>query len=179
MNIPLPKLKAVIRYFCTNTDPAFLGKVKLMKLFYFLDFLHVKRYGAPVTYDNYVHLEHGPIPSEILNLVNSVADNEEGAILSDTISIERLDGAIMQKIKCIQTFTENDQRFFSERELNILKEVCTRFGNATTKTIEDASHEESPWKLTKETEEIPYTLAAKDQDCLVEARDIELLTTLS
>lgn len=178
MEIPIPKLKAIIRYFCTNTNSVFLGKVKLMKLFYFLDFLHVKRYATPITYDTYVNLEHGPIPSKILNLVNSVADNEEGAILSDTISIERPDGTIMQKIKCVKMFSEEDKRFFSEREISILEEVCARFGNKTTKAIEDASHNEAPWRLTKETQEIPYTLAAQDADCLVEEKDIRLLAAL-
>ncbi|MFH0779817.1 MAG: Panacea domain-containing protein [Parcubacteria group bacterium] len=178
MNIPNPKLKAIIRYFCTNTDPNFLGKVKLMKLFYFLDFWHVKRYGTPVTYDCYVNLEHGPIPSQILNLVNSVVDNEEGAILSDTICIERPDGTKMQRIRCIQPFIEEDKKYFSEREMDLLKEVCDKFADKTTKEIEELSHKEAPWKLTKETQEIPYTLAAFDPDCLVAEQDIKLLTDL-
>ncbi|MEK7643690.1 MAG: Panacea domain-containing protein [Patescibacteria group bacterium] len=178
MEIPIPKLKAIIRYFCTNTNSVFLGKVKLMKLFYFLDFLHVKKYGTPITYDDYINLEHGPIPSKILNLVNSVVDNEEDAILSDTISIERPDGTIMQRIKCIKNFSDEDKRFFSEREMSILEEVCARFGNKTTKATENASHEEAPWRLTKETEDIPYTLAAQDDDCLVTEQDIKLLTEL-
>jgi hypothetical protein len=66
MNIPIQKLKAMILFFATFTDPRLLGKKKLMKLFYFADFGHVKRYASPITYDNYVHLEHGPIPSAIL-----------------------------------------------------------------------------------------------------------------
>lgn len=179
MQIPIPKLKAIIRYFCTNTNSTFLGKVKMMKLFYFLDFLHVKRYGTPVTYDNYVNLEHGPIPSKILNLFNSVVDSEEDAILSDTITIERPDGTKMQRIKCIKNFSKDDERFFSEREMKILEEVCARFGNKTTKAIEDASHEEAPWRLTNETEEIPYTLASQDGDCMVSEQDIQLLTELA
>ena len=76
-------------------------------------------------------------------------------------------------------FSHATSRGFSEREMMILEEVCRRFGNETTKTIEDASHKEAPWRLTKETENIPYILAAKDDDCLVEASDIELLTRLS
>ena len=55
MKIPMPKLKAILLYFGTYTDNRFLGKVKLMKLFYFLDFMHVKKYGTPVTYDTYVN----------------------------------------------------------------------------------------------------------------------------
>ena len=79
MKIPKTKLKAMLRYFCTNTNPSFLGKTKLMKLFYFADFLHVKKYGVPITYDTYIRLEHGPVPSKILNLVNSIIDDNEQA----------------------------------------------------------------------------------------------------
>lgn len=178
MSIPLPKLKAIIRYFCTNTNNIFLGKVKLMKLFYFFDFLHVKRYGTPITYDDYVNLENGPIPSKILNLINSVVDNDENAILSDTLTIERPEGTIMQKVKCIKPFTEDDKRFFSKREMAILEEVCAKYGDETTDTIIKASHKEAPWLLTEETEKIPYSLAANDEDCLVKKEDIELLTSI-
>ena len=73
MKIPLSKLKAMLLFFASNTNPALLGKVKLMKLFYFCDFMNIKKYGAPITFDNYVHLEHGPIPSTIMNLVSLIA----------------------------------------------------------------------------------------------------------
>ena len=87
MMIPIKKLKAVILFFGTHTDTKFLGKVKLMKLFYFLDFMHVKNYGSPVTYDNYINLEHGPIPSAIKNLVDTATDDVDNSLLADTISI--------------------------------------------------------------------------------------------
>ena len=63
MNVSMPKLKAVIIYFAENTNPQYLGKVKLMKLLYFLDFQHVKRHGAPVLGDQYYHLPMGPVPT--------------------------------------------------------------------------------------------------------------------
>lgn len=146
-----------------------------MKLFYFLDFLHVKKYGRPVTYDTYVNLEHGPIPSEILNLVNSVVDDPEHAILSDTISIERPVDINMQKIVCVKPFKEEDTRYLSDSEVEIIQIVCKRFGDKNTKYIEDASHKESPWKKTVELQTIPYTLAAEDSDCFVKKEDIALL----
>lgn len=175
MEIPITKLKAILRYFCSKTDPKFLGKVKLMKLFYFLDFWHVKRYGTPVTFDTYVHLEHGPIPSQILNLVNGVVDSEDDAILSDTIYIEKPEGTKMQRVRSIEVFSKKDESLLSERELKLLAEVCEKFGREPTKVVEDASHNEAPWNLTSETEEIPYSLAAKDPDCLFEEKDLELL----
>jgi len=178
MNIPLPKLKAIILYFCTYTDSKFLGKVKLMKLFYFLDFMHVKKYGAPVTYDHYVNLEHGPIPSSIKNLIDNASDDVDNSVLSDTVSFETPKGTDMYRIIPSRKFTEKDEKYFSRTELDILDAVCRRFGGKNTKFIEDISHTEAPWKETKFLEEIPYTLATKDNDCLVSEEEIKLLLSL-
>jgi len=175
MELTTNKLKAIILYFCNNTDLKFLGKVKLMKLFYFLDFGHLKKFGAPVTYDTYVHLEHGPIPSAIKNLVDTAADDIDNSILADTISIERPEGTEMCRIVPSRKFTEKDEEYFSESEMEILKKVCTIFGSKNTKYIEDMSHKEAPWNLTKPLEIIPYELAAKDPDCQVTEEEIKLL----
>ena len=149
-----------------------------MKLFYFLDFIHLKNYGAPVTYDTYVHLEHGPIPSVIKNLVDSVANDIDDALLADTITIERLNGIDMQRILPQRPFTENDKKYFSKTELEILQKVCARFGDKNTKYIEDASHQESPWRNTTLLEEISYSLAAEDSDCKMTKEELELMNTL-
>jgi uncharacterized phage-associated protein len=179
MNIPIPKLKAIILYFCNHTDRRFLGKTKLMKLFYFLDFTHLKNYGTPVTYDNYVHLEHGPIPSVIKNLVDTVANDIDDSLLADTIIIEKNGENGIQRITPCRQFTKNDEKYFSETELMVMQNVCDRFGNKNTKDIEDASHEEAPWKKTNLLDEIPYFLAAEDSDCKMSKEELQLLNVLA
>ena len=178
MNIPLPKLKAVFLYFCNNTDSRFLGKVKLMKLFYFLDFVHIKKYGAPITFDTYVHLEHGPIPSTIKNLVDEACDDVDNSILADTIYFENVVDIAMKRILPKRDFSENDKKYFSKSELEVLETVCRRFGAQNTKYIEDASHKEAPWLETNPLETIPYTLATGDKDCLVSKEEIQLLSDI-
>ena len=174
MNIPVQKLKAIILYFCENTDSKFLGKVKLMKLFYFLDFMHVKKFAAPVTYDRYVKLEHGPIPSVIKSLVDDAGEDMERSALADTIDIERPNGTSMYRVLARRKFTEADRKLFSNNEMLVLGQVCSRFGDKNTLYIEDASHKEAGWNKTAMFSEIPYTAAASDPDCEVSAEDIEL-----
>lgn len=176
--ITIPKLKAILLYFTNFTDTKFLGKVKLMKLFYFLDFMHLKTYGSPITYDTYINMEHGPIPSFIKNLVDTGTDDIDNSILSDTIKCEHPKFTEMCRILPTRKFTENDRKYFSENELDILDKVCQRFGNKNTKYIEDASHNEAAWKETNLLESIPYTLAAKDSDSKVTEEEIELLLSL-
>ncbi len=174
MNIPVTKLKAILLYFTNNTDVKFLGKVKLMKLIYFMDFMHLKTYGTPITYDTYVNLEHGPIPSFIKNLVDNAADDIDSSMLADTISFERPVGTTMFRVLPKRKFTEEDKKYFSETELDILQKVCFKFGNKNTKYVEDASHDEAPWKKTVLLEKIPYSLATEDPDCIVSKEEIEL-----
>ncbi|MFH1129118.1 MAG: Panacea domain-containing protein [Patescibacteria group bacterium] len=178
MNISIPKLKAILLYFSNFTERKFLGKVKLMKLFYFLDFMHVKKYGSPVTYDNYVNLEHGPIPSSIKNLVDTADDDIDNSILADTISFEKMDGEGIHRIIPKRKFTEQDKEYFSTTEFDILTEVCKKFGDKNTKYIEEASHNESPWKETKFLGLIPYALAANDPDCIARKEEIEMIVNL-
>jgi uncharacterized phage-associated protein len=175
MDIPVAKLKAIILFFGTYTDIKFLGKVKLMKLFYFLDFSHLKKYGSPVTYDTYINLEHGPIPSAIKNLIDTASDDIDNSMLVDTLSFETPSGTRMCRVIPTRKFTEADSKLFSESELSTLKSVCERFGDKNTKYIEDASHKESPWKETLLLDTIPYTLAAMDDDCQVSKEEIEML----
>ncbi len=175
VKIPIPKLKAILLYFCNYTDTKFLGKVKLMKLFYFLDFMHLKKYGSPVTYDTYIHLEHGPIPTSIKNLVDSATDDVDHSMLADTISIEKPEGTDMCRVIPKRKFTDRDKKYFSETELEILERVCAQFGDKNTKFIEDASHNESPWSKTSLLDKIPYTLAVQDANCLVPEEEISLI----
>ena len=178
MKISLPKLKAVLLYFCSNTDPKFLGKVKLMKLFYFLDFGNVKKYGSPVTFDCYVNLEHGPIPSMIKNLVDEVSEDIDYSVLADTISCETSENSKMIRIVPKRKFTDEDKKYFSQTELEILENVCERFNSSNKKSIEDLSHSESPWRMTTIFDNIPYTLAINDPDCQVSEEEIKLLSEI-
>ena len=178
MLIPLSKFKAIIKYFCANTNEKFLGKTKLMKLFYFLDFTHVKNYGESVTGDTYYHLEYGPIPTVIKNLIDTNDDNPENSILSDTISVSQKEDMKMHKINCLVEFKETDLDYFSQNELETLKNVCNRFKDSSTKEIVELSHNEAPWLKTKNLDEIPYELAALDGDCKVTQEDINLLKSI-
>src|SRR3990167_5532949 len=99
MKISEAKIKRMILYFAQHTDASLLGKTKLMKLFYFTDFRHVKKYLTPVTNDRYVNLEHGPVPSTIMNLVDAVENDIDSSILGDAISVIEIEGSNMKKIQ--------------------------------------------------------------------------------
>jgi uncharacterized phage-associated protein len=51
-----------------------LNKMKALKLIYFADRCHLRRYGRPITNDTYFAMKFGPVASACLNLLN---ENEE------------------------------------------------------------------------------------------------------
>lgn len=179
MKISIAKLKAILLYFSNYTNTTYLGKVKLMKLFYFLDFMHVKQYCTPITYDTYIKLEHGPIPSTIKNLVDTACDNIDESILFDTIKCETPINTNMFRILPIRDFNESDKAMFTPSELDILNKVCQRFGDKNTKYIEDASHKEAAYTESVLLQEIPYTLAIKDSDCQATEEEIKLFLEIA
>lgn len=179
MNISLAKLKAIILYFAQNTNPQYLGKVKLMKLFYYLDFNHVKKYGTSVTGDEYFHLEKGPIPSTIMNMITELANDQESSRLASDIAIETPVGTRMLRVKGLRNFEEKDEKLFTASELEVLKDVVKEFGDDSTDAIIESSHSESPWKETKYGQSIPYELAAHDTNSTYSEEDIRFLQTLA
>ena len=168
----IPKIKAILRYFCANTQRP-LDKIKLMNLFYFIDFEHIKHYAVPITYDRYLNLEGGPTPFTMMKKLNNVQYFPENAILADTIKIES-----NGEVQSIKNFSESDKDYFSNRELGKMEKVCKRFYNASAEQIEKASKKEAPWRETKYGERIPYSLATLDPDCLVSKEEIELIASL-
>lgn len=165
----------MMRFFASNTDKRLLGKVKLMKLFYFSDFGHIKEYGSPITWDTYINLEHGPIPSAIKNLVDSVEEDIDNALLADAVEIKKDKDSHLHRIMPFRAFTEKDNGYFSESELSVMKHVCVRFANTNARDIKEASHKEAAWRETSSLEKIPYSLAANDSDCQIPKEEIDLL----
>jgi|AntAceMinimDraft_18_1070375.scaffolds.fasta_scaffold02673_9 uncharacterized phage-associated protein len=174
MKLTTPKLKAMLLFFATHTDKRLLGKVKLMKLFYFTDFGYVKEYAIPITYDQYINLEHGPIPTTIMNMVNQLEDDIDTSILGDTISINKKEGCPLHRIVATRDFEEKDKGYFSKNELVMLDKICKRFYNSNARQMEESSHQEAAWKDTKFKEKISYSLALQDKDCRVDKEKMDI-----
>lgn len=175
MKINLEKVKAMVLYFTHYTDPNFLGVTKMMKLFYFADFGYVKKHGIPMTFDDYKNMEHGPVPITIYGLMDNTFCESNESLLSDVIEFKKeING--MHKIIPKKEFTEQHRKLFSVSELKMLGEVSQKFYKANKKTIEDASHKEYPWSSTEILDDIPYTLATKDDDS--ETSEEEVLMAL-
>jgi len=63
-----------------------MNYLKLMKLLYLADRESMRRNGRPISGDRYVSMDHGPVLSQTLNLINGARKFEEqGGIIGSRI----------------------------------------------------------------------------------------------
>lgn len=136
-----------ILYFCKHTK--FLTETKLYKLLYFLDFLHFKEVGRPVTDLEYFAWNFGPVPSKLFFEIKEKKAPKE--ILK--CIIEEKNKLTGNKIGLsFKSFQSPDLDVFSEREIEILKKVADIFRDAKAKDMTEITHlENEPWQKTIES----------------------------
>lgn len=152
------KLINAIIYFAKNTKKC--GKTKLMKLLYFLDFIHFKQTGKSVTGLDYYAWKRGPVPKKLFDEISG----EVSADLKKAIAIQPIDR--FQKIVPKKKF---DGKHFTARETRLLEQVAFVFKEADAEQMKEASHlKNEPWDRTKREKgmlaKIDYMLAVEGMD---------------
>lgn len=149
------KLINAVLYFAQNTN--FCGKTKLMKLLYFLDFIHFKQTGKAVTGLDYFTWEQGPVPKVFFEEISKTPRKDLTSLITFQ-NYGEFQKIIPQKGKKV------DLDYFSHRELKLLKGISYIFKDVQAGDISDISHlPNEPWRKTKETKGmfqlIDYNLA--------------------
>lgn len=131
-----------------------LYKMSILKLLFYVDFLHFKKYGKAITGWPYAHLPYGPVPQDYKSLmfhgeernffVSQPDDEEMGEMYSlpERFSIDKT------------------ARFFSKVELDTIREVADKLADKTATGLKELTHKERAWTETGHTHLIPYTYAA-------------------
>jgi uncharacterized phage-associated protein len=110
--------------------------LKLLKLLYIADRVALGRWGIPISHDNYVSMDHGPILSQTYNLIRDGGSR----IWSEHISAPfgdyeiRLIGEkpVAQKL--------------SQAEEKLLDEVFSQYGSANRWDLVDETHKFPEWR---------------------------------
>ena len=91
--INVDKIKVIISYLADKVDKLYV--TKLMKLFYYIDFISYAERKSSITNDVYYKLPYGPIPSfiksEIDNLIGSFSEEDIKSQLFDIIELKEND----------------------------------------------------------------------------------------
>ncbi|MCD4705943.1 SocA family protein [bacterium] len=141
----------VILFFANKIQNGTLGKLKMMKLLYFLDFDFFEKYGKSVTGDKYLRWENGPVPQTAEKMMKQMSGNN--------IKISRRKVGIgyndQQHIEALKNF---DLKLFSKEELIMMDEIADKWEKFSGVEMKNASHGEAPWIATEPNEIIDYNL---------------------
>jgi uncharacterized phage-associated protein len=157
------KLVQAVKFFAQHTRN--LGKTKLYKLLYFLDFTHYRDTGRPVTGMEYFAWPMGPVPVDLHNELENPKEDWRGNCQFERVCVR--DGGEMLSIRATDDF---NPEHFSKRELRIMKELAKEFFDATAGQMVERTHLENlPWHQIYEVEgrkqqNIPYAMSLRKQD---------------
>lgn len=165
------KLINAIIYFARQTQ--YLGKIKLFKLLYLLDFEHFRQTGQSVTGLTYSAWKYGPVPVALAQEWDELEPD-----LAAAIAI-RPEQVIDYERQTIAPLAEFNDSHFSKRELRIMAELVSQYGKEYSPKMIDVTHTENGawikvWNGGKGfNQRISYNLAIADdepyRDAILEA----------
>ena len=160
MKTDFEKVAIIASYFAEHTKELYV--TKLLKLFYYLDFISYKIRGSSVTNDVYFKLPYGPVPSTIKNSIDllskeNIIGKEFKSQLSPYIELVKdIDG---NGNRIISKGKKYNLRKLSNSEIELVKCLAKTFENTKSKTLSSQTHREKPWLSTSDSSVINYGLA--------------------
>ncbi len=116
-----------------------MSHLKLMKLLYLAEREALLRWGRPITYDFCVSMEHGPVLSQTLNLVNGYTQSDGlwDKVISTPANneVKLLDDPGIDKL--------------SDAEEKLIREIFDKHGTKSRWDISDFTHTLAEWQDPK------------------------------
>jgi len=144
------KYRNAILYFAEHVRN--MGKVKLWKLLYFLDFDHFEQYRTPVTGEQYLRWENGPVPATGAAVLDRMVAAQQISVSWEPTGLQYP----QMKLKALQ---KADRSVFTESEWDMLQCVARKWRHHSGRDMINATHGEPPWRDTEPDAVIDYKLA--------------------
>jgi uncharacterized phage-associated protein len=158
INFNKDKMKHVILYFLEHMNNFYLGRTKLMKLLYYVDFDNFEKYGSSVTGANYRKLPLGPVPDEAESVIEEMETSGE---VEQVKAVSFVNGKPTKYVqnRLISKSAKFNPAIFSGAEMEVIERVAKVWEDATATEMKDASHKEAPWAATEDGKTIDYEMA--------------------
>lgn len=143
------RLKELILYIAKESegDPNF-GATKLNKLLFFADFLAYLNLGKPITGQEYMRIDHGPVPRRMKPVCTQLLEQGHIAIREETLGeFER---------KRTMALRQPNLKPFTGEEISIVETVLRKYEWMNATQISNESHAFHGWKLAGHKDHIPY-----------------------
>ncbi|MDD4179009.1 MAG: DUF4065 domain-containing protein [Candidatus Margulisbacteria bacterium] len=149
--VKIDKFKQVLLYLLERcAGKPNIGETVLYKLLYFIDFNYYEAYEEQLTGATYMKNKYGPTPVQFIKIIDQMENDNEIKMIKDKyynypqkryIPLKKAD---LTKLKA------------SEKET--IDQVINQLSDKTASEISEYSHEDIPWRATKDKGEIDYEL---------------------
>jgi uncharacterized phage-associated protein len=148
-----PKLNKIIELllYLAHKRPG-ADKYQAVKFFYLADREHFRRYGRPITFEDYFALSYGPVASNALDFLNNKKWAFENAGI-ESLPFETEVGVVKSKSgkETETTFIRRplrayDPELFSETDLEVFDAILAEHGNASFDELFDLTHNHAAYK---------------------------------
>jgi hypothetical protein len=157
-NINREKALNAMMFFAQNTNRNKIGKTKMAKLLFALDFEHFRQTGRTVTGLRYFAFPKGPYPKELMEPMSEKTFPDD---LSQYLTLvlkgdTKDDGGFLFRVKVGHSVNLS---IFSPREVEIMKYLAEVWDDYRGKDIVQWSHTRgTPWQIVWEKEGREYDL---------------------
>lgn len=140
MNSRALKTLNAILFFANKEKSKSINRLKLMKLLWLSDRIHLNKFGRLILKDKYCALPNGPVPSSALNYSNYSQED-----FFDVSSFN------------IKAKADANHDFFSKSDLKVMDQVWEKFGSMSQFELKDFSHKFPEWLRYKTELEDKYS----------------------
>ena len=142
-------------------------KLKACKLLYYVDKIHLLKYGRPVFGDLYKHLPYGPVPTQALFIMNEIIhENNKTSDIPDVqkdvkeyLKVNKL----FKKHPVFEAHKEPNLEYLSLSEQEAIQETIKKYGHLKGGQLIDKTHKDATCKKTNKYDEIDYRLFFEDE----------------
>jgi len=150
------KIANLLTIFISENKRQFNDRLKLNKLFFYLDFGHYKKHGFSITGLSYRAIQYGPVPTFYDNIF-TFFENEQ---VIESNWEKDSNGAARENFTTRNNF---DDKVFLKEEIETINEVINTFRDIPSWDLVELSHKERAWiELEKTKGIISYQTYAFD-----------------
>ncbi len=124
-----------------------VGETVLFKLLYFIDFDHYELYEEYLTGESYRKISYGPAPCHFNAIVTEMINKQLQKVAAEYYGKPQ---------KKYLPLVEPNLRELNAQELEVIDRVIERLSSMNAAAIEEYSHLDVPWEITKDRDIISY-----------------------
>ena len=133
----------------------------IIKVIFFADKDHLNKYGRPIHGDTYIHMDNGPVPSAIRDIVT------QNVFLSPN-HLEEIQDSL--EIKSRKEYYKTSAKrppnldYFSKSDIECLGSSLKKHGHLSFDDLYKLTHSEKCYSQTSNKDEISYSLMVDDDN---------------